>query len=404
MRSLPSATATVTTAGSSRPEASLRILMALDYYRPYVSGLSMYVERLGRALAGRGHGITVLTHRHAGGLAREEQDEGVRIVRAPVLARVGKALVSPALLAAAHRELSRADVLHLHAPLAPAAPLAALASASGVPMVVTYHCDLRTPPGIVQGFVESIARASQNFALDRAARVVTYTEDYARNTEPLAERPERVTWILPPVPDPEPSRLGREQARERYGVRGSPVLLFLGRFAEEKGLPVLLSAFELLRRTHPDAALVLAGEKDAVPGETVGSRLAPLLADPGSGLTATGLVPPDRVAELFALADVLVLPSINSTESFGLCQVEAMLCGVPSVASDLPGVREPVRTTGMGAIARIGDAADLAEKIAAVLASPAAYRRPHALVRQAFSIDRTCAEYEGVYSEALGRE
>ena len=214
----------------------------------------------------------------------------------------------------------------------------------------------------------------------------------------------RVTWILPPVPDPEPSRLGREQARERYGVRGSPVLLFLGRFAEEKGLPVLLSAFELLRRTHPDAALVLAGEQDAVPGETVGARLAPLLADPGSGLTATGLVPPDQVAELFALADVLVLPSINSTESFGLCQVEAMLCGVPSVASDLPGVRQPVRTTGMGAIARIGDAADLAEKIAAVLASPAAYRRPHELVRQAFSLDRTCTEYEAVYSQALGRK
>ena len=280
----------------------------------------------------------------------------MRVVRAPVLARIGKALVAPALLRAARRELRQADVFHLHAPLAPAAPLAAIASSAGVPFIVTYHCDLRTPAGIGQRLVESIARGSQNFALDRAARVVTYTEDYARNTEPLSERPERVGWILPPVPDPTPSALDREGARKRYGIRGGPVLLFLGRFAEEKGLPVLLSAFEILRRAHPEAALVLAGEKDAVPGEKVGERLAPLLADPSSGIVATGLVPPDRVAELFAAADVLVLPSLNSTESFGLVQVEAMLCGVPSVASDLPGVRQPVRITGMGEIARIGDA------------------------------------------------
>ncbi|HEY6148079.1 MAG TPA: glycosyltransferase family 4 protein [Thermoanaerobaculia bacterium] len=379
----------------------MRILMALDYYRPYVSGLAVYVERLGNALAARGHRVTVLTHRHDRSLPESEQRNGVRVVRAPVLARIGKALVAPGLLREARRELGRADVLHLHAPLAAAAPLAAIASSAGVPFVVTYHCDLRTPAGLGQRLVESIARGSQNFALDRAARVVTYTEDYARNTEPLAERPERVGWILPPVPDPTPSALDRDAARRRYGIRGGPVLLFLGRFAEEKGLPVLLSAFEMLRRTHPQAALVLAGEKDAVPGERVGERLAPLLADPSSGIVATGLVPPDRVAELFAAADVLVLPSLNSTESFGLVQVEAMLCGVPSVASDLPGVRQPVRITGMGEIARIGDANDLAEKIAKVLASPEAYRRTHAEVRAAFSIDRTCSEYEAAYETAI---
>lgn len=374
--------------------------MVLDYYRPYVSGLSLYVERLARALVERGHEITVVTHRHAPPLAAVETVEGVRIVRAPVLARIGKALVSPALLATARRELASSDVLHLHAPLAAAAPLAALASGAGVPFLVTYHCDLRTPSGLVQRLVESIARASQNFALDRAARVVTYTEDYARHTDPLAERPERVGWILPPVPDPEPSALSREESRARWGIRGTPVLLFLGRFAEEKGLPILLTAFEGVRLRYPEATLVLAGEKDAVPGESVGARLAPLLADPASGIVATGLVPPERVAELFAAADALVLPSINSTESFGLCQVEGMLCGLPSVASDLPGVRQPVRITGMGEVARIGDAADLAEKLLRVLGSPATYHRPHDTVRASFSIDRTCAEYETAYESA----
>jgi glycosyltransferase involved in cell wall biosynthesis len=374
--------------------------MALDYYRPNVSGLSLYVERLAEGLARRGHRVTVLTHRHRPDLAREEERDGVRIVRAAVAARLGKALLSPALVAAAARELEDSDVLHLHAPLVPAVPLAFVSAHRQVPVVVTYHCDLRPPPGVVHRFVETVARASQNFALDRAATVVTYTEDYARHTEALAERPERVTWVLPPVPDPVPAALPAEAVRARYGVRGAPVILFLGRFAEEKGLPHLIDAFAAVRRRFPKAALVLAGEKDAVPGETVGERLAPLLADPDSGIVATGLVPPEKTAELFAIADVLVLPSINSTESFGLCQVEAMLCGVPSVASNLPGVRQPVRLTGMGEIARIGDATDLARQLLRVLESPETYRRERRAIRETFDLETTVSEYERIYGRA----
>jgi glycosyltransferase involved in cell wall biosynthesis len=380
----------------------VNVLMALDYYRPNVSGLSLYVERLSGALARRGHRVTVLTHRHRPDLPREENDGGVRVVRAPVAARFGKALLSPAILAAAARELEAADVLHLHAPLVPAVPLALLAAHRQVPMIVTYHCDLRPPPGLVHRFVETVARASQNFALDRAATVVTYTEDYARNTKALAERLERVRWVLPPVPDPVPGGLSPEEVRRRYAIRGRPVILFLGRFAEEKGLPHLIDAFAIVRRRFPEAALVLAGEKDAVPGETIGERLKPLLADPGSGIVATGLVPPEATTELFSVADVLVLPSINSTESFGLCQVEAMLCGVPSVASNLPGVRQPVRMTGMGEIAAIADGEDLARQLLKVLESPGAYRKERRVIRETFDLERTVTEYEEIYRRAAG--
>jgi glycosyltransferase involved in cell wall biosynthesis len=380
----------------------VNVVMALDYYRPNVSGLSLYVERLAQALVRRGHAVTVLTHRHRPDLPAEERQDGIRVVRAAVAGRVGKALLSPAIVAAAARELAAADVFHLHAPLVPAVPLAFAAAQRGVPLVVTYHCDLKPPPGLAQRLVEAVARASQNFALDRAAAVVTYTEDYAKHTEPLAERPERVTWVLPPVPDPAGGGAAPDEVRARYGIRGRPVLLFLGRFAEEKGLPHLIDAFAAVRRRFPDAALVLAGEKDAVPGETVGRRLAPLLADPSSGIVATGLVPPEATTELFSVADVLVLPSINATESFGLCQVEAMLCGVPSVASNLPGVRQPVRLTGMGEIARVADAPDLARQLLRVLESPATYRRERAAIRRTFDPERTVSEYERIYRRAAG--
>ncbi len=375
--------------------------MALDYYRPNLSGLSLYAQRLADGLSERGHSITILTHRHLRNLPREEGQGKIRVLRAAVLGKIGKALVSPALLLAARREIPRADILHLHAPLVPAVPLALLSRRSRIPLVVTYHCDLRLPPGAFQRVLEAAARASQNFALDRAAAIVTNTEDYAKNTKPLAERLERVRWILPPVVEPPESTVTEAKAREKYGIRGEPVILFLGRFAEEKGLFHLLDAFREIRRSLPDAALVLAGEKERVPGEKVGDRLAPFLADPSSGVVATGPVPPENLSALFAVADVLALPSTNSTESFGVVQVEAMLRGVPVVASDLPGVRQPVSMTGMGEIAPAGDPCALAEKLLAVLKSPGKYPRPREEIRRTFPLDRTIGQYEELYKEAL---
>ena len=246
-----------------------------------------------------------------------------------------------------------------------------------------------------------MARASQQFALERASRVITNTEDYARHTRPLMDRAEKVGWILPPVREPATTGRPPEEVRRRLAIPGRPVVFFLGRFAEEKGLPVLLAAFPEIRRRFPEAALILSGSQ-RMAGESVFEKVAPLIADPSSGVMATGAVPPETLADLFTIADVLVLPSINSTESFGLVQVEAMLRGVPVVASDLPGVRQPVRMTGMGEIARPGDAADLARRILAVLESPDRYRRPHSEIQSLFSAERAIAEYESVYRSVAG--
>lgn len=379
----------------------MKVLMILDYYRPYVSGLSVTVERLALGLSARGHAMTILTHQHDPDLPREERLGSVRILRAPVLARIGKAQISPALAAVAAREIQNTDVLHLHAPLAPAVPLAVLAAMHRVPIVANYHCDLRLPRGSVNRVLEMVARASQNFALDRAAVIINSTEDYARATPALAKRLEKFVGIVPPVPDLAAGTASPSELASRWGISERPVVLFVGRFAEEKGLPHLVAALPQIRSRFPKAVLLLAGENEAIPGETVGQRLAPLLADRRSGVVAPGFVEDKDMAALFRLADVLALPSTNSTESFGMIQVEAMLCGLPVVASDLPGVREPVRRSGMGEIARAGDSSDLARQIIKVLEAPERYRKPRDVVRETFSVEATLSAYENAYRRAL---
>jgi len=73
----------------------MKILVALTYYRPHVSGLTIYVERLARSLAARGHVVTVLTSQYDPKLPRRETLDGVHVIRMPVAARVSKGVIMP---------------------------------------------------------------------------------------------------------------------------------------------------------------------------------------------------------------------------------------------------------------------------------------------------------------------
>ena len=93
----------------------MKVLVALTYYRPHVSGLTIYVQRLAGELAARGHDVTVLTSRHDRRLPSEEVIDGVRIVRVPVWARISKGVIMPMPLWALWHA-RRHDAVSIHLP------------------------------------------------------------------------------------------------------------------------------------------------------------------------------------------------------------------------------------------------------------------------------------------------
>jgi glycosyltransferase involved in cell wall biosynthesis len=112
-------------------------------------------------------------------------------------------------------------------------------------------------------------------------------------------------------------------------------------------------------------------------------------------------LPPGELVAFYQQCDVTVLPSTNSTESFGIVQVESMSCGTPVVASDLPGVRQPVKLTGMGRVVPAADAHALAEGISEVLSHPEPYKGDVDAVINTYSPQHTAQEYEAVFQEVL---
>ena len=92
----------------------------------------------------------------------------------------------------------------------------------------------------------------------------------------------------------------------------------------------------------------------------------------------------------------------NSTASTCDICLEAMMNGKPVIASDLPGVRQPVKITGMGRVSPVGDSAALAKNIMAVLRRPENYRGESDTLREQFSPDASAEKHATLFENIAG--
>jgi len=383
----------------------VKVLIVLTYYRPHTSGLTIYAERLAKGLVDRGHSVTVLTsHTHVPRSHPVDTTEGgVRVVRVPVLVRISKGVIMPTFGLWATRLVLENDVVCLHLPQFDAAGVAARGRLFGRPTTLTYHCDLKLPPGLFNRIVNQVVHVMNRLAGRLADRVVAYTEDFAEHSPYLRAFGNKIEVIPPPVELPAIGEGAIAAFAKMHGLdQGGPVIGMAARLAAEKGVEVLLNALPRVLEEYPHARVVFAGQyRDVMGEEAYAERLAPLFRQYEDHWTFLGVLRPVQMAAFYPNLDVVVVPSLNSTESFGLVQVEAMLVGTPSIASDLPGVRQPVAQTGMGEVVPIGDSQALAEAIVRVVRSPKAYVRPRGEIEGRWSTKRTAVEYEALFERLL---
>ncbi|HEY7269683.1 MAG TPA: glycosyltransferase family 4 protein [Dehalococcoidia bacterium] len=359
----------------------------------------MYAERLAQALLARGHSVTVLTSHFDKGLAREEIVDGVRVVRVPVAFHVSKGVIMPAFGFYATRLVKEHDVLSVHLPQFDAWGLALRGRLFKKPCVLTYHCDLELPEGAVNRVIDQATFAANYAAAVMSDRIVAYTQDYADHSRLLRRFKKKIKVILPPVVMPAPAAVDVEAFAAKHGLAGrKPVLGFVARFATEKGIEVLIDAVPELRKRYPEFKVLFAGPyKDIMGEEGYRARLFPLIEAMGDHWEFLGSLQPSELPAFYASLDALLVPSLNMTESFGLVQLEAMLCGTPVIASNLPGVRQPIRMTGMGEVIPIGDSPAMAEAVTRLVENKASYVRPRDEIESLFGLEQTVEAYERLF-------
>lgn len=364
------------------------LVVILNYYAPYVSGLTNVARDIAEALVARGWRVRVVTARHDPDLPALELVNGVEVERARVLTTVGKGPISPAFVRRAVTATGRAAVANLHLPMLESGVITRFARA---PVVASYHCDVSLPPGRLNDMQRMAIDAASRATVERSAAVVVTSDDYAAHSRLWPQLSARTVAIPPPCHDR--SGQGRPRYRDGEGFHVG----FLGRLVEEKGIEFLVDAVRAM--PDPRLRLLIGGEFAAVAGGSVVDRVRSRI-DGDDRIRLLGFLGDPEIADFYASVDAFALPSVNPFEAFGIVQVEAMMCGIPVLASNLPGVRVPVQETGFGVLAEIRNTDGIRRGLAELRDRQWNPVEGAARARRAFSLTAVVDAYEGVLRSA----
>jgi len=357
-----------------------RILIGVTYYLPNISGVSVYAQILAEELARRGKEVEILTSNFKDGLENNEKIGGVKICRVKGR-RIGKGILMGKYPSVSFKKVKECDVINCHLPSLESFWLALWAKIFRKKLIVTHHCEFGFSGTIGNRAIAGLSFLPHFFTYLMADKIISYTKDYAINSMYLKIFRKKITYILPPIK--------LEEGKKNFDFGKGKVVAYVGRIAWEKGLTYLIEAMK-----NVPGKLVLAGPYKEVVGDKTYEKIKERL---GKNIVLTGPIEHKNLKNFYKKIDCLVLPSTNNLETFGIVQAEAMKCGTPVVASNLPGVRVPVRMMGMGEVCEIKNANDLAKKINIVLNNGKKYYQKRSKKLEFFDFKKTVMEYEKIF-------
>ena len=385
-------------------------MVVTPYFYPHMGGVQKYVYEIGTRLQRVfGHDLTIVSsnwHKEEN-TAKTEEIGGLEVVRLPYQFKVSSTPVSIG-WERALRDLIRSerpDVVNGHMPVPFIADAAARAAAGmQVPYVLTYHNDLtgHDLPTRIIGRCYYPLLGSRTLHLSSA--IVATSDYYAQQSSHLAGYLEKLRYAAPGV---DLERFGGDRTdflRRKYRLGDEKILLYVGHLDREsrhKGVQYLIRAMRIVRESL-DAKLVVAGRGNYI------DRYRRLAADEGvpEDIIFAGFIPEDEMPLYFNSADLLVLPSCDRAEGFGMVLIEAQACGTPVIATDVGGIPFAVDDGVTGLIVPPGDVSGLAGAIVRVLDDPDLYRamaeNGPRRVRDLFTWEKSARVYDRVFCEAAG--
>lgn len=298
----------------------MKVVMVCRGYHPAKGGIERHVQDLSGFLS-RYMDVRVLTVSTRGKTDVRPVD-GIEVTRAGRLFGMGSVSIAPSV--GRYLKEFDADIYHFHFPF-PWAELSWLLTSPSKRLIVTYHHDVD-----LSSWRAAFYRYQTMKFLSRADRILVSSPHLMRSS-PILERLQDLCSVVPFGVDVKKYELTEEVARQardfRLRMNSSRIVLFVGPLLAYKGLENLIRAL-----IDVQAALIIVGK-----GE-MEEELKELARDIGlaSRTHFMGEVSEEEKIVLLYASDVVVLPSTESQESFGLIQLEAMACSRPVISTRLP--------------------------------------------------------------------
>ena len=365
----------------------MRIGMMADAYKPYVSGITNYIDLNKRALESMGHEVYVFTFGDM-----DYQDDELRVYRNPGLPLADTGFyLSLRYKTAAKKLLQSMDVVHVHHPFLSGRLALRYCRPKQIPVIFTNHTryDLYAQARLPLMPVEVSQSMLQAYMPDFCSAV-----DLVISPSPGMEKilrqygVEGQVEVVPNGVDLHRFHIAKPLSRAEFGYSDDDILLvYAGRIAPEKNLEFLLQSFAGVSRIIPNVHLLIVGggQKDHM------EAITPIPGDLGIAdrVRFVGMIPYDKLPSYLAMCDAFVTASV--TEVHPLSVIEAMGTGLPILGINSPGVGDSIADGETGLLAK-EDIASFTAKLTYLCLNRELHKKFGAAARIAseqYSIERT---------------
>jgi glycosyltransferase involved in cell wall biosynthesis len=334
-------------------------------------------------------------------------ESGAKIYKIPYMFKISSTPINPFW----HNDLEKIiekekpDVINGHTPVPYIADVAArVARKKKIPFILTYHNDLTGHTLQAHLFTGPYSAMMGTKTLEIADLIMATSLRYVKQSEMLNGFEHKIK-IVPPGVDTDLFKRNRMGILQRgLNLKGEKVILFVGqlnRASKHKGLHDLLLAFQKVSDSL-NARLVVVGRGDYAKhyqryAEQIGVR---------DKVDFVGYVPNEELVQYYSDSDVLVLPSVDQTEGFGMVLTEAQSCGVPVIGTNVGGIPAAVDDGHTGLIVPPSDVSSLSRALIRILSDDAYAgnlgRNGIVWVSRNFSWDVVSKNYNDYVLEVLG--
>ena len=370
----------------------MKILQIGKFY-PIEGGVDKVMIDLTKGLSERGVACDMLCAANGVPQTVRLNDYG-RVIATKTIVQLAATMISPAMIWKLRRIASDYDVIHIHHP-DPMACLALFCSGYKGKVILHWHSDILKQKILLQFY-----KPLQNWLKKRADKIVGTTPVYVAQSKALADCQDKVGYIPIGVQDVSLDRSQPHAIRRQYA--GKKIVYTLGRLVGYKGYKYLVDAAKYLT----DDYVILIGGRGPLMEELQKQIEVSGVEDK---VKLLGYIRNEDFASYYQACDVFCLSSIWKTEAFAIVQVEAMSCGKPVVATEIPesGVPWVNKHAYSGLNVPIEDGRALADAILKITSDEGVYQgyseRSRKHYEDNFTYDKMIDRCLSLYKEVLGK-
>jgi len=374
----------------------VKILFFSPYFYPYTSGVTTYPLKILSNLANKNE-VTVLTFLFDPLLSNQVTHNQLTIRRMPFLFKISKGFISPQSLIYFYKYAIQSDLIILNQPNFEGLFLSIIGKILNKKIISIFHCQVFLRGNILVKIINWFLNFSMKIQLNLSDKIVVYTKDYINSLSYFKKLINKTVDILPPI---EKSVIDKKYLNKLLKLKGNKIWIgYAGRISSEKGLEYLIDAVRnIVIPAKAGIRIIFAGPygKDVAGENSYYNKILLLLKEYEIDYLFLGNLTAEQLSSFYKSINLLVLPSINQTEAFGMVQAEAMIAGTPVITSNLPGVRISIRLTKMGIIVETKNVEQISQAIEELINNKNKFSNGKLIknAKKIFDINKTYAFYD----------